>query len=385
MILDRRSVLGGLAAFPLLHSTALRAAAGPIVSKIALDGNRIWVAVTIAGRAPELFIVDTGAVVSLIQPSYARKFGLKALGPVRLRGVGGVQQFLLHKGSDVVLGGAVRQASAVFAVPERDLDLPPEAAGLIAAGMLTSVDTELDFEAGEWRIYPDGRGTRAGFEALPSRIRGGERGGSDYIYVDAVLDGRSYRLLADTGMPGQVLLAGRATRGSGLWNDKRPYAPVRSGGIGGAAERGRLVRASRLSLGSIDLGAPLVSLAPPGGSAPFLADGIIGLELIERLTLSTDVRGNRLWARRNGRAPRPERYGLSGLWVEEKGDRLVVADLSPLSPASEAGLKVGDEILGVSLGQWIAQVARSPGAVVPVSYRRGGEPLHTRLTLRAFL
>lgn len=380
-------MLGGLAALPFLHPAAARAGAGapPIVSRIALDNGRVWVGVTIAGRAPALFIVDTGAVVSLVQPSHAGKFGLKALGPVRLRGVGGVQQFLLHEGSEVVFGGAIRQAKAVFAVPERDLALPPDAAGLLAAGMLTSVDTELDFEAGEWRVYPGGRGARAGFEALPSRIRGGDNGGSEYIYVDAELDGRTFRLLADTGMPGQIALFGKATRRSGLWTDARPYAPVQSRGIGGAAERGRLVRASRLSIGSIDLGAPLVSLGPPGESSPVFADGIIGLELLERMTLSTDVRGNRLWARRNARPARPERYGLSGLWCAEREGKLVAVDVSPLSPAAEAGLQIGDELVGLSLPRLIVLLAGRPGQTVALSVRRNGETRPASLTLREFL
>jgi hypothetical protein len=160
---------------------------------------------------------------------------------------------------------------------------------------------------------------------------------------------------------------------------------VRSRGIGGAAQRGRLVRASRLAVGSIDLGAPLVSLGAPDDSSPVAADGIIGLELLERMTLSTDVRGNRLWARRNARPARPERYGLSGLWCDERQGKLVAVDVSPLSPAAEAGLRVGDELVGLSLGGLIAKLAGAPGKTVALSVRRDGETRLVSLTLREFL
>jgi serine protease Do len=381
----RRTLLGGLAALPLLGGEALRAqpARQPIAASIALEDGRVWVAATIAGKPPMLFIVDTGAVVSLIQPSVSRTLDLRSRGATRLVGVGGPQTFELFEARDIVFGGAIRQRSAVFAAPRQDIPLHPDAAGLLAAGMLTSVDSDLDFDAGEWRVYPKGREARDGFALLSSRISGSS-GGSEYIYVDAAIDGRSYRLLVDTGMPGQILLFGAAARSSGLWNDRRPFVPVQARGIGGLADRGRLVRAGQVTIGPIAFERPLVELSAEAHPASF-GEGIIGLSLLELLTLSTDVRGNRLWAKRNRRAPRPERYGMSGLWLEEKNGKVLVAVVSPGSPAAASGLAVGDEVLGGPLRALIPELSGPPGSEVALDTRRGSQARTVKLVLRPYI
>ncbi|PSJ39697.1 pepsin/retropepsin-like aspartic protease family protein [Allosphingosinicella deserti] len=384
--LCRRGVIAGIAAIPLLSVSAPAAVQAPIVGKIVLEDNRVWVGVTVGGKPPVLFVLDTGAVVSIVQKSYVERLGLKRGGHTRLVGVGGAQDFTLYEGRDVVFGGAIRQPIAVFAVPDQDLGLARDAAGLLAAGLLTSLDTDLDFEAGEWRVYPSGRPDRKGFREVSSQIRPSTPAarGSEYIYVEVELDGRSYQLVADTGFPGQISLFGDATRRSGLWNVERPFSPMQVDGIGGKSSRGRLVRASRVELGSIGFDRPLVSLSQDNHHRGRV-DGLIGLELFERLTLSTDVAKNRLWAKPNGRPARPERHGLSGLWLDDRGGRIVVAEVSPASLAAEAGLREGDEILGGTLRQWIGHLAGKPGDRIEFALRRKGVETKAVLMLRAFL
>jgi hypothetical protein len=262
----------------------------------------------------------------------------------------------------------------------------PEAIGLLAANVMTTADSDLDFEAGEWRIYPDGRGERAGFEPLPSQIRQSARQvGSPKIFVNASLGNASYRLLVDTGAPASVYLFPEASRRSGLWNDRTPYSPHRLSGFGGEGPRTRLVRGSELAIGHIRFERPLITLNDPDARDARDGDGILGFGLLELMNLSTEIRTGRMWARRNTRSPRPERYGMSGLWTEERGDRLVLVTVSPQSPAAEAGLQVGDEIRGVPLREWIRPLGGRPGDVVEINYHRDGQPRTTRLTLRPYL
>ena len=204
--------------------------------------------------------------------------------------------------------------------------------------------------------------------------------------VDAMLDGNTYRLLVDTGMPGQIMLWSTATRRSGLWNDAEPFAPSQSAGIGGRGDRGRLVRARGLRIGDFAFERPLVFLNDPSSyQAARTVDGIIGLNLLELLNLSTDVQRNRLWAQPSRRPQRTRRYGMSGLWAEERHGVLEIVDLSPRSPAAEAGLQRGDEIVGLTLAQFVQRAGGRPGDSFELSYRRGGETRTTRITLRAFL
>jgi len=378
----------GLAASALLPGAALRAQGRAIVTPIAIDGDRVWIAATIGGSRPLRFIIDTGGGVSLIKEDVARELGLRERGRVRLVGIGGPENFMVYEGRDVVFGGGAVQRSAVFAAMPPQRALGREAAGAFAAGLFTQVDSDLDFGRGEWRLYPDGRGSREGYRELPSSIErvGRNEASSAFVFADAVLDGTSYRFLLDTGMPGQLRLWPRAARRSGLWNDARPYVPGRGRGIGGEGARGRYVRAGTLRIGAFAFERPLVFLTDPASDeGSHLADGIIGLSYLELLNLSTDVRRRRLWAQPSGLPQRPERYGMSGLWLEERRGALEIVDLSPLSPAAEAGLQRGDQVLGLTLAEFVRRAGGRPGDSIELRYRRGGETRTTRLTLREFL
>jgi S1-C subfamily serine protease len=64
---------------------------------------------------------------------------------------------------------------------------------------------------------------------------------------------------------------------------------------------------------------------------------------------------------------------------------LEIVDLSPRSPAAEAGLRPGDTITGLTLAQFVHRAGGRPGDSFALSYRRGSEARTTRLTLREFL
>src|SRR3954470_6568126 len=252
-MISRRTLLAGLTALPLAGHGRL-AAQGPRVggARILLRDDRVWIQVRFGGRGPFTFIIDTGAAINLIRRDVARQLGLPEGRAVHLTGVGGIQQFTLYQARDVALGTTNVGTITFGAYRGEELPIHPEAAGALSASMLTVADSDLDFDAGEWRIYPDGRGERAGFTALPLTIRQSARSpGATPIMVDAALDGATYRVETDTGAPTGLALWAGATRRSGLWRDDRPFAPGRRRGFGGAGARTRLVRAGALRLGDI--------------------------------------------------------------------------------------------------------------------------------------
>ena len=384
-MISRRALLGSLASLPFLaHAPSVAQGVGG--ARIMVRDNRLWMPVRFGERGPYSFIIDTGAFVSLIRLDVAQELGLRQQGAVRIQGVGGVDVMMSYQARGVMLG-SVNIGNADFAgYDPRSLPIHPEAHGAISAGLLTVEDSDLDFEAGEWRMYLGGRGDRPGYELLPSRIGTvGRAAGAPPLLVEASISGRTYRLQVDTGAPGQLLLSPRATRRSGLWNDETPFAPHRRSGIGGVGARARLVRGPEVGIGGIRFERPLISLTDPGTALSIGSDGILGLELLQCMNLSTDVRAGRLWARRNALPAPPGRYGPSGLWVEQRGDRLVAAVVSPQSPASEAGLRAGDEIRDVPMGTLIEQLNGRPGDSFDIAYRRDRQARTARLTLREFL
>ena len=86
---------------------------------------------------------------------------------------------------------------------------------------------------------------------------------------------------------------------------------------------------------------------------------------------------------KTGRSPHPPRPWL-GMSTQDPGGKLVVARLSPGGPASGAGIRVGDLVLGVGTAsvQGLAEFFRAvwrlgaAGVEVPLTLSRAGDVLH---------
>ena len=95
---------------------------------------------------------------------------MRERGRARLVGIGGAEGFLLYDGRDVAFSSGLVQHNVVFGAMPPELVFGHEAAGVLAAGLVTGADSDLDFGRSEWRVYPDGRGARDGYRELPSSI-----------------------------------------------------------------------------------------------------------------------------------------------------------------------------------------------------------------------
>lgn len=384
-MISRRNVLAGLGAAAVWPGGAV--AAGPRVlrASVSLEENRVLVAVGMAGKGPYIFMIDTGGVIGLIHDSLAKTLKLPIIGHSALGGTGGADIYPLYQARDFLIGGSIRQASVAL-VGTGDLHFGNDIEGTLAAGILTVADTELDFDAGELRIYPDGRGERAGFTRLRSSIRqlrGGQEG-SPYIFADVAVGGQAFDCLLDTGAPRALSLYADAARRSGLWDDRRPYAPFRPSGLGGQGTIGRIVRAPSLGLGALSIDRPLVALHPPTAALSVVGDGVAGLALIRRLNLSIDASARSLWVQPSRQPAVPERYGLSGLWLDRKGDTAEVTGVGTGSPAADAGMQVGDRVAGA----WqdvLRSIGRGPGTTATLEVDRKGTKRTVSFTLRPYL
>jgi len=378
-MITRRSVLGSgmmLAAAGLLPGRAL-ADDGVIVNDIALEDGRVWIAASIEGKGPYHFLIDTGATQSFIEDGFARSLRLEAVRGHPMRGVGGhVADYNWYRAKQVVVGNGTGLPDALFAGIGKRLN--NDAVGAFGAGLFTGYDSDLDFAHGQWRVYQHGRPNFDGLVKLPSRLN--PSNGAARIEVDATIDGFACDWLVDTGAPG-LSLTGRAAAKSGLWDSGKPYAPSMAYGLGdGAGTRSRIMRADRFKVGPFVFEKMLVTLNQPGSLSGDQA-GIMGLEALQLLDLTTDVSHATLWARPNGR-PTPRRsYPLSGLWIDDVKGRVTVSDVGIGSPAAAAGVHVGDVLAGGDLRTLIRTINGPAGKQVALRIDRGGAQQDVRYTL----
>jgi serine protease Do len=203
-------------------------------AEIAVENNRVMITVRLKGRGPYLFMIDTGSYLSLIRPDLAKALKLRTLAIEQTRGIGGSAAYNVFVADDVLIGRRVHQPEVVFSDAFK-FGYGADIYGALAAGMLTAMDTDLDFDASVLRFYPDGRGERPGYVAIDSEIprHDSPSQGSAKISATVLIDGRPIRCLLDTGAPHVLMLNQAAGRRLGLWNDMRPYAPSRPNGIVG--------------------------------------------------------------------------------------------------------------------------------------------------------
>lgn len=374
------AVLGGVA----MPGVAIGAERRVYTARVAVENNRLIMAVTFGGRGPFTFMIDTGTYLSLIRPDLAKTLKLQTRAIERTRGVGGSDVYTLYLAQDVLMGGGLRQNDVMFSDAFK-FGYDSGIYGAMAAGIVTAIDTDVDFDASELRLYPDGRGDRPGFVAIDSSIpiSGGPTAGSRKISATVLLDGRPIRCVLDTGSPSPLLLNNSAARRLGLWNATTPFAPTRPNGIGGTAPLARIVRGQSIEMGGAKQDRPLVTLLGNNVGTEF--DGILGLSFIRRFNLSVDTRGRKLWVKPSAQTVPPQRYGLSGLWIDREGKRIEVKAVGIGSPAALAGVAVGDVVADTPWEAALAMINGAPGKAVTLVLDRGGVRRTVSYTLAPYL
>jgi len=379
-MLTRRFLLALGASLPI--AGVARAQAGAIVAKVRLENGRVVIDAHLNGKGPFPFVVDTGAVVSGVEDELAKSLGLKVIRQVRLNSG---RTFPLYAVDDLVLGGAVRQQGASLFGLKANLR---GGEGLVAAGMMTTHDSILDFDREEWRLYPGGLAARPGYSELDSDIQlDPGSNGSRRISVQATLDGKRLKLLVDTGAPRMVVLDPDIGKGLGYWDDRKVFAPAAFSGIDGTLERsGRTVRGEVLEIGPGRFERPLVTTRFPGAPVIRGFDGIVGLPVLERLNLSVAAAARRLWVKPNDRPQRRESVNRSGLWLDPAKGGARVAVVGTGSPAASAGFKVGDRIASASeFGALLGRLGGAAGETVTFRVERPGGAQDVRFVLADYV
>ncbi|MFT3996447.1 MAG: aspartyl protease family protein [Asticcacaulis sp.] len=249
------------------------------------------IAVTLDGQGPFRFLVDTGAGSSGIRESLAQKLGLRVLGTARGNVLGAQTTHAVYAASNVTFGTAYMQNEVSFgALPEPSASAGAAASdGLLAAGFLTTLPSELDFDAREIRLYPHGGLDMAAYPPLTAFERRDSDNTSDKIYVKATLEGREVTLLLDTGAGPEVYLSSDYVKKHKMWNGFEAHRDLKVAGATGVRLNRRLVKTRNLQIDGIRFDETYISLGDPNRSdnLGFLkADGIMGIRLISQFTLA---------------------------------------------------------------------------------------------------
>lgn len=375
MLLHRRTFIASAAVSAGLAGH-VRAESPPYRIPITLTDSRVLVDCMIGEHGPYRFVFDTGGTIGLIELNLALQLKLKQLGTSRLGLKQGRKAYPIFAVQDLSFGGQVRQAVSAIAGVDV-VNFRDGAIGSIAAGALTAGDCELDFAAGEWRIYTDGSPDRSGWTRYEKAIfHQGNLNGSAFIVADARLGGQSFRFGLDTGMPSSMRIYRKTAEASGLWNAPR-WSPTAPGG------KGRMVRAPLHLAGETIPDVIITILETPEWSV--FPMGVIGLPILRRFNMATAPKEEALFLKPNAVQAPAERYNRAGLWIDREGSDVKIAVVGPGSPAEKADLKAGDRLIGADFETLINQMFEAPGHRIALTVERAGARRDLWLQLEDFL
>jgi predicted aspartyl protease len=343
-----------------------------------LVDNRIIINVELNGKGPFRFIFDSGAG-EIVSPEAARELGLKIEGTST---GGGVGEKLVERG-----------ATNVALVQVGDIQLTNQDFGVISFN-----DTKYVFGAN--RI--DGIIGYALFKRLVVRIDYEQRSvtftePSQFAYkgsgvvvplnfdahlplVNGELDGVSGIFVIDTGARSSLLLYGPFVEKNNLRTKyKASVEGITGWGIGGPV-RSQVVRIGSLKLGAVEVHNLIarLSLQKSGGLTNANRAALVGPDVLRQFTTTFDYSRRQLIFEKNGNYGKPDSYDRVGMWFGQEGDHFEVIDVIAGSPASEAGIKVGDRILAID-GQSAAALDL-PG--VRLKFKNDPPKKRVRLTMQ---
>ncbi|PAX07253.1 retroviral-like aspartic protease family protein [Sphingomonas lenta] len=260
--------------------------------------TRMTVPVTVNGRGPFRFVVDSGADTSVIGRTVAQALALPAGTPVTLHGMtasGSVDRVLVDR---LGLGGSGFSDLHLPVLQDRDLG----AEGMLGIDTLVEQRLMLDFEKRTISVEDARRPVRRmdGDIVVVARRRRGQ-----LILTEASVNGRRVDAVIDTGSEitiGNLALRDRLRR---RYADKMVKVAVT--GVTGVTADLELVRVAELRLGPIHLRDVLVAFAdvPPFGvfdlrDEPALLLGTDLMEQFRRVSLDFRARRVRFQLRRCG-------------------------------------------------------------------------------------
>ena len=365
----------------------------------AWTGNRtIRVRGQVGTRDSVWITVDTGASSSVLDHGQAKKLGLKVEGTQQSRGAGGYQTGSEAHDVELRLLGFELRGRRIDTLPLENLatrsGVPVHA--ILGYELFSRRVVELDYAGGCMRLYDPRRYDYRGDGAvLPLEFHENH----PYVAARVVLPGgRTFdgKFELDTGSSAALLLGPETAERERVLDSMARTRSASGMGVGGAIES-RIGRADRLELGPFRLEAPLTALHPPGPgriSAPG-TDGNIGGTILARFKVIFDYSRKRVILEPNASLDDPFESDMSGLGlVAELPDlRTVrVARVQEESPASEAGVRAGDELARVD-GRPAAEIGlpalremlRREGREVRLELLRGTERIEVTIRTRRLI
>jgi hypothetical protein len=355
-----------------------------------LINNHMYIEVKLNGRGPYELLFDTGGS-NVITPTVARELGLKLEGAVQGRGAGEKSMDVsFTKIERMEIGGAVLDRQSFASIPLEsfgDIEGKP-ITGIFGYEVFKRFVVRTDYERNQIvLIEPNGFAYQGPGKRVPFELK------ETIPIVAGDIDGIPGSFQLDTGSRSTLDLMTPFVAKNNLISRYNPKLQgVNGWGVGGPA-RSWIVRGRRFTFGGVSVEEPVVafSQATAGAMAETYTAGNVGAGVLKKFNIVWDYPRHQIFFERNNHYNERDVFNRAGLWANLGGGGFVVIDVYAGSPAAEAGLKAGDQIMAIdgkaaqrelSLPDFRARMKEAVGTKLTLDVVRGGQKLQIVVTLR---
>ncbi|MFT4114355.1 PDZ domain-containing protein [Silvibacterium sp.] len=336
-------------------------AAAPETMPVELIHTLVYMPGAIGSSGPLNVILDSGSSMNIVSPDVAIKAGLTGSG-ITLRasglGQGESEALRLFENADLHWGPAghelnlTGQKGAILPIDYISEQIGRRTDALLGGDLFLRYTITVDYQHQSATFTPAKNSIHPAGTEIPLRIV------SNSPFVEAVVlgdDGRAVRGLffVDSGLTADLVLSqGFLEAHPGLITDSHFASAPAVRAVGGEV-RSHLALLAGFGLGPFHFSHLVADV--PASSNGLLANpaiaGIVGARLLSRFTITWDWSHKRLFLAPNENFNSPFQLATSGMHLVAPGPdyRAVVVDsVLKGSPASEAGLVLGDHIVAVN-------------------------------------
>lgn len=330
------------------------AAAAGVVARVPFEtnGNMLMVQVRVNQSRPLWFVLDTGAAATVLNETVGQSLGLKSEGTGTALGAGGQVRSTSLRGLTLDVGGApLKDVNAIgLALAALENQTGRAMDGILGVDFFRRYVVELDFEKLMLTLYEpsafkyEGRG-----ESLPLTFSQNHPHVRAKVYFPdrAPVEGD---FVIDSGSNFQLILAAGFIESQKLSGSVRPTLKSFARGVGGEVQM-PVGRSAKLQLGGYTVNNPLTAFPPAGVFAQAGKAGNIGSAVLRKFKVTFDYERRRMILDPNKFFA--DHYDIDmtgiGLASESPAFKVVrVAHVLEATPAAEAGLRKGDEIVAVN-------------------------------------
>ncbi|HVG30490.1 MAG TPA: aspartyl protease family protein [Pyrinomonadaceae bacterium] len=314
-----------------------------------LNGNSIFLQLRVNTSRLLWFALDTGAYSSILNTPVLRSLDLKTDGGGVATGAGGSVESVRLSGVNFDVGGAPLRDLSISALALTPLENSTGRAmdGILGSEFFRRYVVEIDYDSKEIGLYEpatfhyEGRG-----ESLPLSFIDNH----PYVRAKVELPGRDPiegEFVIDAGSNLALILLPSFIEQHGLRDALPPTLRTYGRGVGGEVAL-PVGRAARLRLGGFSVERPVTAFPSEGTFGRAGKAGNIGSAILRHFRVVFDYSRRRVILEPNRQFSAPFEYDMSGLSLvtESPAFQVVrVLRVIPRSPAEEAGLRQGDEIV----------------------------------------